>query len=461
MSSENSSNKFLKNYTNDVSRLLLETDYDNLYKIADLFVKIKNTNTRIFTAGNGGSASTASHIVNDLIKGVRVFNRSGFSAECLADSNSVITCLANDFSYEDIFSLQLETKGTSGDILILFSGSGNSPNVIKAAKKAKEMAITTIGFLGRDGGQLLKSCDFVMLAPTWNMEKIEDLHIVYMHALISLIREMLKDTWGIEVISYPEHQFSHVLFDFDGTVSLLREGWQTIMHQYFVEVLMETPQAENKDTLQDIVEEFVGMLTGKQTIFQCMRLAEEVKKRGGTPLEPLEYKKEYLSRLEKLTTDRKDVLINGGNPEPYLVPGTIELLTKLNALGLPCFLASGTDEVDVIREAKLLKIDHFFAGGIFGAKDSESTTCSKTKVVKRLIYENQLEGKNLLSFGDGYVEIELVNSIGGYAIGVASDEVNRQGIDITKRERLIKAGAHAIIPDFKDVENLMKYIKIS
>ena len=99
MSSENSSNKFLKNYTNDVSRLLLETDYDNLYKIADLFVKIKNTNTRIFTAGNGGSASTASHIVNDLIKGVRVFNRSGFSAECLADSNSVITCLANDFSY--------------------------------------------------------------------------------------------------------------------------------------------------------------------------------------------------------------------------------------------------------------------------------------------------------------------------------------------------------------------------
>ncbi len=450
----------LMNYSQDLSSSLAQTDFALLSEIAKVLVNVKQMGGHIYTAGNGGSASTASHMCNDLTKGCRVYNREGFSCTCLADSLAVITCLANDFSYDQVFSIQLRTKAKKDDVLIVFSGSGNSPNIISAVETAKQMGVTTVGFTGRDGGKLKDLCDYLLIAPTESMERIEDLHLIYEHALVSVIREHLADAWGAEIVRYPSGLgISAALFDFDGTISLIREGWQAIMIPYFIEVLSGTPRAGKEEEVAACVQDFVDKLTGKQTIFQCIQLADEVKARGGQPLEPLEYKKEYLRRLFVHIENRLRGLENGNiDKADYLVPGVVELLTALNEAGIKCYLASGTDEADVLREAKLLGIDGFFHGRIYGARD-EITDCSKELVIKKIIEDNKISGQRLVSFGDGYVEIELVKNIGGYTFGVASDEKRRMGIDTWKRSRLLSAGADCIIPDFSDPEKIIQLIR--
>ena len=119
----------------------------------------------------------------------------GYKAECLSDSNAVLTCLANDFDYESVFSFQLRAKGKKGDILIVYSGSGNSPNIIKVVALAKEMGMFVIGFTGRDGGALAHLCDIALIAPTDSMEQIEDLHMMYVHAISDCLQKKLKELY--------------------------------------------------------------------------------------------------------------------------------------------------------------------------------------------------------------------------------------------------------------------------
>ena len=253
----------------------------------------------------------------------------------------------------------------------------------------------------------------------------------------------------------PNTKFRYVLFDFDGTLSLIREGWQEIMIPYFVEILSQTPNAEDKATIEEIVTAFVDRLTGKQTIFQCIKLDEEVVQRGGMKQEPGVYKAEYLRRLGDRIKSRLEELRNGCNPEKYLVPGSVRLLELLKNEDYNLYLASGTDEPDVIAEAKLLKLDKYFGQHIYGARDNE-TACSKETVIKQIVASNNLTGAELISFGDGFVEIELVAGIGGYSVGVATDEVRKNGIvNQRKRERLLEAGAAMIIPDFSDADKLV------
>jgi D-sedoheptulose 7-phosphate isomerase len=179
-------------YLNRVADALHRTDSQILLKIADQILRTKKANTRIFTAGNGGSASTASHFCNDLIKGCRVNNNPGFRTHCLTDPMAVTTCLANDYGYENIFTVQLETHAAKGDLLILFSGSGNSPNIVKAAEYAREAGLYVIGFGGRDGGKMKGLCDICVIAPTESMEELEDLHVTYCHSLVAYIRDELE-----------------------------------------------------------------------------------------------------------------------------------------------------------------------------------------------------------------------------------------------------------------------------
>lgn len=275
---------------------------------------------------------------------------------------------------------------------------------------------------------------------------MSDQHHLHTHA----------ESWSVEIIVAPPMPvpFRFALFDFDGTLSLIREGWQQMMIPYFIEVLLETPGAEDADTIRRVVVDFVDRLTGKQTIFQCMRLDEEVRKRGGVPQEPGLYKAEYLRRLEAHTKERIAALHGGADPGDYLVPGSQQLLTLLKQQNLQLYLASGTDEEDVIREAKLLGLDKWFGDRIYGARDN-MTDCSKELVIRDIIRENQLTGNELLSFGDGFVEIELVDGIGGYTVGVATDEAHKMGVDQHKRARLLEAGADMIIPDFTEAENLV------
>lgn len=269
----------------------------------------------------------------------------------------------------------------------------------------------------------------------------------------------VREPWSAEVITEKgEHKFTAALFDWDGTVSCIRSGWQQIMIPYFIEVLEATPKAEDHETVSTVVTDFVDFLTGKQTIFQCIRLDEEVQKRGGEAKDPYEYKKEYLRRLEIYIKDRKTALINGCDAADYRIPGSMEFILALQAAGIKCYLASGTDEEDVLYEAGLLGLKDVFEGGIHGAKDY-MTDCSKELVIRDMLEKEGILPHELVSFGDGYVEIELVANIGGYAVGVASDEFRRCGIDAWKRNRLLAAGAGMIIPDFADYNTLLEMIQ--
>lgn len=250
--------------------------------------------------------------------------------------------------------------------------------------------------------------------------------------------------------------FRYAVLDFDGTISLIREGWQAIMIGYFTEELRKTPEGSHTDAeaLTKQAREMIFFHTGKQTIYQCIALAETIEGMGGMPLNPQAYKDEYSRRLLETIDGRLKGLKDGSiDPETLAVPGTKALLQMLQNNGLTLYLASGTDEEYVRSEVELLGLLPFFKGHVYGAQQ-DYKTFSKKMVIEKLIRDNHLAGEELLGFGDGYVEIENIREVGGYAVGVASNETTRQGIDEWKRERLIRAGADAIIPDYREIDTL-------
>jgi phosphoglycolate phosphatase len=265
---------------------------------------------------------------------------------------------------------------------------------------------------------------------------------------------------GIEIINpaVRRRPFRAVLFDFDGTLSLIRSGWPQVMIPMMVEILAAMPRAGNHDHLARHVEEFVMRLNGRQTIYQMIQLAEEVKALGGTPRDPLEYKRLYHHLLMERIRDRIDRLQAGADqPADWSVAGAGAMLQRLQEEGAVLYLASGTDLACVQREAELLDLHRYFSGRIFAALD-DYWNFSKRMVIERMIEEQHLVGEELLGFGDGFVEIEEVKRVGGVAVGVASDEEGRQGVDSWKRRRLIQAGADVIIPDYACSQELIDWL---
>ncbi len=253
-------------------------------------------------------------------------------------------------------------------------------------------------------------------------------------------------------------RFRTVLFDFDGTLSLIRQGWREIMVPMMVETLGECNTGETEAQLTRIVADFVDRLTGKQTIYQMIRLSEEVLKRGGAPPDPVACKHRYHERLNGHIRGRIHGLrSNAVAAEDLMVPKSLDLLRNLQCRGLTLYLASGTDEVYVKKEAALLGLTPFFEDRVYGALD-QYQDFSKERVIRDLIVSQGIAGEALLGFGDGYVEIENVKSAGGTAVGVASDEARRRGVNAWKRERLIQAGADLIIPDFRCQGLLVDYL---
>lgn len=252
----------------------------------------------------------------------------------------------------------------------------------------------------------------------------------------------------------------HALFDFDGTLSLVREGWMDIMVPMMVRVLLPLARrGEDAESITALVRDFVTELTGKQTIYQMMRLAEEVKARGGLPRDPLDYKAEYHELLMSRIASRRNGLADGSIArDQMLVPGSRELLAMLRARGVAIHVASGTDEPYVREEARLLGIDEYAPGSIHGAQP-DHRTYSKEMVIRRILDTRGVDGRRLVAFGDGYVEIVDCKAVGGLAVGVASDEAGRSGKpDAWKRNRLIGAGADIVIPDYREAGRLVDYL---
>jgi len=254
----------------------------------------------------------------------------------------------------------------------------------------------------------------------------------------------------------PARRARVILFDFDGTLSLLRAGWIDVMVPMMVELLEELKTGESEAELRALVKDYVARLTGKQTIYQMIELASQIEQRGGRPLEPLAYKKMYHDRLMEKIRHRREALRQGKeSPERYLVPGSRDLLEALKSRGLKLYVASGTDHAYTVEEAELLQITSYFDGGIYGAQD-DYQSFSKALLIQEMIQSFECRGDELLGFGDGYVEIKNVKDAGGIAVGVATDEPECRKVDQWKRDRLAQVGADYIIPNFLCRDELLQ-----
>lgn len=272
--------------------------------------------------------------------------------------------------------------------------------------------------------------------------------------------EFLSGSRQIEVITadLPAADYKYVIFDFDGTLSLIREGWRGIMIPMMVDLLAELGTKETEAHLQSVVSDFVDALTGQQTIYQMIRLCEEISSRGGKPQDPLHSKEIYHKRLLAHIEGRIEGLVTGKiPPADLLVPESHRLLQALTDRDLVLYLASGTDHAYVVQEAELLGVSDYFGDRIFGALDSYEDF-SKAKLIQEILQTPGLLGSNLLGFGDGYVEIENVSQVDGTTIGVASNEATGEGIDTWKRTRLIEAGANFIIPEYREQDLLLAHL---
>jgi D-sedoheptulose 7-phosphate isomerase len=156
---------------------------EKIKAIIDLMAEARDQGRTIFLMGNGGSGSTASHIANDLVKNTIQPGKPRLKVIALTDNMPIILAIANDWDYSRIFVEQLMPLAQPGDLLLGLSGSGNSPNILKAMDWARENGLKTIGLTGRDGGQLKDKAELVLIAPTDSMAQIEDIHLIVSHIL--------------------------------------------------------------------------------------------------------------------------------------------------------------------------------------------------------------------------------------------------------------------------------------
>jgi phosphoglycolate phosphatase-like HAD superfamily hydrolase len=251
----------------------------------------------------------------------------------------------------------------------------------------------------------------------------------------------------------PRPQISHVIFDFDGTLSWLRHGWPEIMAGIFLERL----PAETRESIRETLLADILSLNGKPSIFQMERCAERVRENDGPNLDPGEMLKEYASVLHAAVRERIEQLKRGeAKPDDFVICGARRLLEMMRSRGLVLIILSGTEESQVKYEADLLGLAPFFGAHIYGGT-ANLVQSSKQAVIDRLMRQEKIPGECLLSFGDGPVEIRLTKQAGGLAVGVASDEdVNGSGkLHRQKVPQLSEAGADLLIPDYRDPEVLM------
>jgi phosphoglycolate phosphatase-like HAD superfamily hydrolase len=267
---------------------------------------------------------------------------------------------------------------------------------------------------------------------------------------------------SVEIVAAPlRGRVRYALLDFDGTLSHLRDGWQDFMVPMMAEILEGCPRHESREEIEKLVIDFVDHLTGKQTIYQMIRLAEEVTKRGGSPKDPLEYKLEYNRRLSRVVDQRiKDLKSGKARPDDFLVKGSRQFLDELARRRIQCYLASGTDIEFVREESKLLGLEPYFGDRIFGALASYKDF-SKEKIIRKILEDFSLSGPELLIVGDGYVEIQNGRDVDAVTAGIYTPERNRYHMNDNKRERLLRAGAHLLAPDLSEGKAMLDYLRIS
>ena len=270
----------------------------------------------------------------------------------------------------------------------------------------------------------------------------------------------------IEIIrEKPATTIRHAIFDHDGTLSTLRHGWEKIMEPMMLRAILgehlKTVSAETFHRIEADVRVFIDKTTGIQTLAQMKGMIGLIREYGYIPeaqiLDEHGYKAIYNRELLKMVNTRVQKIERGElAPHDFEIKGARQFLEKLHAAGVKLYLASGTDEVDVKAEAAVMGYAHFFSG-IHGAVGDLKVE-AKRVVVERIIQGGGIAGAELLVVGDGPVELREGSRHSALRLGIASNELCRYGPDLTKRSRLIRAGADLVIPDFSQMNRLLPFL---
>jgi D-sedoheptulose 7-phosphate isomerase len=181
--------RLFQEYISRLQQVLEQQHLEGIYYLAESLQEIWKQGKKLFICGNGGSAANAIHLANDFLYGISKSDGIGLRVLALPSNQAVITCLGNDISYEDIFSHQLAVQGNPGDILLGLSGSGNSPNIVKAIEQSKRMDIKSFAILGYSGGKCLDLVDTPIHFPVDDMQISEDLQQIVGHMVMQWLRE--------------------------------------------------------------------------------------------------------------------------------------------------------------------------------------------------------------------------------------------------------------------------------
>jgi rfaE bifunctional protein kinase chain/domain len=300
----------------------------------------------------------------------------------------------------------------------------------------------------------------------------QDPDYIYSPGLAESVRfaEYLNNT-EIEIINKwrDKLQVNHAIFDHDGTVSTLREGWELIMAPMMIKAILGESYNKADDALykkvQKRVNEFIDRTTGIQTLVQMKGLLDLIHEFGFVPrekmLDEFGYKQIYNEELLEMVKVRQMKFNRGElSREDFTLKNAVPFLQKLYDSGVKLYLASGTDEADVKDEAGFLGYNHLFEGRIYGSVGDISKEAKKIVLDRILDKIGETASGRVATFGDGPVEIRETKKRGGVTIGIASNELRRYGLNESKRSRLIRAGADIIVPDFSQSEQLLDLLNI-
>lgn len=174
----------LNAYSQRLQTVLQTAQWDGVVKLAEAMRGCWRHGRRVFFCGNGGSAANAMHLANDFLYSVAKGHGAGIRVMALSDNPALVTCLANDTGYDNVFAAQLDVQGTAGDVLVALSGSGNSPNILRALEKAKDKDIASFAILGYSGGKAKPLADHAIHFPIDDMQVSEDLQLIVGHMVM-------------------------------------------------------------------------------------------------------------------------------------------------------------------------------------------------------------------------------------------------------------------------------------
>lgn len=432
----------------------------DLYRGAVLKLNVQEA-TRFL--GDPAEDSVSADRAKDLAR--RISQKTGKAAFLTRGENGII--VANGEAVDEVPGIQVVANTDpvgAGDTVVsaIAAALGSGQHPLIAAKLANIAAMITVGKLQTTGTATPAEVLAVGGEPDY-------IFAPELAAMPHLAR-FLKGTEIEQAGELPEDlEIQHCIFDHDGTLSTLREGWEKIMEPMMVQAVLGSRHATADAVLFEKVTKevrgFIDRTTGIQTLVQMKGLVDLVRQAGFSDereiLDEHGYKHIFNEDLLKMVNRRMEKLESGElDPPDFQIKNAGLLLVELYRRGVKLYLASGTDEADVVAEAKAMGYAELFEGRIFGAVGDIKVEAKKV-VLERIIRENNLAGHQFATFGDGPVEMRETRKRGGFCVGVASDEVRRFGWNQTKRSRLIRAGAALVVPDFSQLAALLKAMRLA